>query len=260
MSRKKTTLLAGAIVFSLGTAAFAAPAVNTLLNEGYDDENQVLVIGVSDIDQEDAEIASLDCALDGTYQYVLAEDDETTDTTESVVEDEDGGKKGVSITEVAELTEDGETVTFVDEDDETTDEPVEYGTEDAVECSLSAIDVTGPNGQVNHGTITSSFVAALREMGIKGAGCLVRTIAGSDYGKGDQQVTVGDVEEAVEEVVDVVEEGEEATAEVDLASHEAACAAKDKGRPEGTGRPEGAGKPEGAGRPETAGSQSKKNG
>lgn len=74
---------------------------------------------------------------------------------------------------------------------------------DAEACSLTATDVTGPEGQVNHGTVVSSFVQdlkdELRESGYTGGlGCYVRVIAGSDYGKGDQQVKVSDVEETVE--------------------------------------------------------------
>lgn len=258
MTRKKTSLLAGAIVFSIGTAAFAAPAIDSLLVEGYDDENQVLVFGTSEVDQEGDE-PTLDCTLEGTFQYVLAEED-TTETTESVVDEDEDGKKEVSVTEVEELTtEDGGTVIFDYESGDATG--LDYGAEGAEECSLVGVDVTGPEGQVNHGTITSSFVHALQELGIRGAGCYIRTIAQSDYGKGDQQITVdGD-----EDTIEVIEDGTQAeeTASVDLASHETSCehgrSQDDHGRPDDAGRPETAGKPEGAGRPETAGSQSKKN-
>lgn len=60
---------------------------------------------------------------------------------------------------------------------------------------LECFDVTGPNGQVNHGTIVSAFVKQfkeLREDGYTGIGCLVRHIAQTDWGKGDQQVKTGD--------------------------------------------------------------------
>lgn len=61
-------------------------------------------------------------------------------------------------------------------------------------CELQVVDVTGPNGQINHGTIVSSFVKALKgmELPFNGKGCLVRYIAQSEYGKGDQKVKAGD--------------------------------------------------------------------
>lgn len=52
--------------------------------------------------------------------------------------------------------------------------------------------MAGPNGQINHGQVVSSFVHALKEAGIKGKGCLVRHIAGSDYGKEDQGIVTGE--------------------------------------------------------------------
>ena len=49
-------------------------------------------------------------------------------------------------------------------------------------CAVTATDVQGPNGQVNHGTVVSSFVKALREAGYEGGvGCYVQAIARTDY-------------------------------------------------------------------------------
>ncbi len=56
----------------------------------------------------------------------------------------------------------------------------------------NVVDVEGPNGQVNHGQVVSSMVHALKALDLSGLdvpfGQLVRQIAGSDLGKGDQQV------------------------------------------------------------------------
>lgn len=245
MQRKKLMVAAGIAAFSLSGIALAAPAIDTLLTEGYDSENTTLVFGVSPVDAEGtpSEEATLDCSLEGTFDYVLAEPEEVTESTEPVVEEDDeSGKPEVEVVEVTELTEGGESVTFGSESGDA--DPVEYGSDEAAECFLSAIDVTGPNGQVNHGTIVSSFVHALKASGMKGIGCLVKTIAGSDYGKGDQQVQAGAEEEVVEPPA------EETTASMELSSTGTAC---DHGKPDDAGKPEGKGKPEGAGRPEGTG-------
>ncbi len=61
------------------------------------------------------------------------------------------------------------------------------------------VDVTGPNGQVNHGQVVSNFVHALKtafdksELGVP-FGQLIKQMAGSDLGKGDQHIRVGDVD------------------------------------------------------------------
>jgi hypothetical protein len=128
------------------------------------------------------------------------------------------------------------------------DEVIVYDEDDAEleDCSFNATDVTGPNGQVNHGTVVSAFVKALKEQGITGGiGCYVKLIAQSDYGKDDQQVNVPDVED--EETVEETEETEEPT-EVQFTVSETTC-----GKPDHAGPPEDKGKPEGKGKPEWAG-------
>jgi len=57
----------------------------------------------------------------------------------------------------------------------------------AQRASCLALSVTGPQGQVNHGTIMSAFVNSLPEG--RGRGCVVRLLAHSSLGKGDQKVT-----------------------------------------------------------------------
>jgi len=121
-------------------------------------------------------------------------------------------------------------------------------------CAVTATDVQGPNGQVNHGTVVSSFVKALREAAYEGGvGCYVQTIARTDYGKGDQQVRVPDANTASEEVNDPeveftitevdcggTEPETEATSESPADSGEPAApraAGKGKGKPDWAGTP-----------------------
>jgi len=162
-----------------------AASNDTLLVEGFDPENNVLVFGVSEVDEN-----GFDCTVEGPdYTYV-------TDGAGSVTA----------------LTKNSQSASF-----KLAGVEVPYGQTSGV-CDLSAVDVTGPAGQVNHGQVVSSFVHALKEQmkeaGVQGGiGCLVRIIAQSDYGKDDQQqgptVTDGTV---------VV-----TTGEVDLTAHETTC-------------------------------------
>jgi hypothetical protein len=181
-------------------------------------------------DSEDFE-GTLDCRLvNGQFSY-------ETDADGKVVVLTDEGGNPVQYADVAdgELTDDTDG-----------------------ECSLTATNVEGPNGQVNHGSVVSSLVHALKALGIRGAGCYVRLIAQSDYGKGDQQVQVPDVEET-EEGGEVVE-AEPVSGTADLTTHETTCGKPDHagqgGPPEGKGKPDHAGQggpPEGKGKPEWAG-------
>lgn len=130
-------------------------------------------------------------------------------------------------------------------------------------CVLDTVDVTGPNGQVNHGTIVSSFVHALNDLDLpfKGRGCLVRYIAGSDYGKGEQQVTAGSEpveaseEPTVSSIMLQIEEadcahGKDKTS-VDTSEDETSPGKPDsagKGKPDQTGKPENPGNSKGKGK------------
>lgn len=56
-----------------------------------------------------------------------------------------------------------------------------------------AISVEGPNGQVNHGTVVSSIVKALKEMDLDvPLGQALKAYAQSGLGKGDMQVKAND--------------------------------------------------------------------
>ncbi len=59
-----------------------------------------------------------------------------------------------------------------------------------------AISVEGPNGQVNHGTVVSSIVKALKEMDLDGPlGQALKAYAKSGLGKGEMQVKASEDDE-----------------------------------------------------------------
>ena len=115
---------------------------------------------------------------------------------------------------------------------------------DGTTCAFQATDVTGPEGQVNHGTVVSAFVRALEESGYDGPrGCVIRVIANSDYGKDEQQVKVGE---------NVSSDGGETS--VELTVSETTCGRSDHaGPPSDRGRPDDTGPPHDRGRPDHAG-------
>lgn len=95
----------------------------------------------------------------------------------------------------------------------------------------SGIFVEGPQGQVNHGTFVSNWVHWLKDnafttFGYEGPrGQLVRLIARSDLGKGDEQVLTPEVEEEAE--IEAQETGEIA-ADSDEDEHGPPAHAKNK--------------------------------
>ena len=168
----------------VGGVALAA-STDTLLVEGFDPDNKVLVFGVSEIDEN-----GYDCTVAGTgYTYI-------TDAAGLVTSlAKDSLAASLKLAGVA----------------------TPYGQTNGV-CDLTVVDVIGPAGQVNHGQVVSSFVHAIKEQlneaGVKGGvGCLVRVLAQSEYGKGEQQQGPTVIDETV-----VV-----TTGEVDLNAHEVTC-------------------------------------
>lgn len=134
------------------------------------------------------------------------------------------------------------------------------GDEGESTCEFNATDVTGPEGQVNHGTVVSAFVKALQEADLEhGIGCYVRIIAQSDYGKGDQQVNVEDVDPDAGTTETVEGTSEFTISETTCGKPDHAGPPEDAGKPEGAGAPEGTGKPSwaGEGKPDHAGSAGK---
>lgn len=127
-------------------------------------------------------------------------------------------------------------------------------------CQLRVVEVSKDvddedaedEGVVNHGQVVSSFVQDLKEAGVEGGiGCLVRQIAGSEFGKGDEETT-----STVPTVTTT-----ELTGDVDLTSETVTCGKPDHaGGPNSNedgegGPPEHAGRPDHAGPPDHAGGQ-----
>lgn len=116
------------------------------------------------------------------------------------------------------------------------------------------LDVTGPNGQVNHGSIISAFIRSLRANGIEGAiGCAVSTLAKTDLGRTEEtKVRVPDAGTDVSVVVSAAEVP--VVGDIDLSNIENRCITsgdtsstdEDHGKPENPGT--GHGKPDWAGR------------
>lgn len=115
------------------------------------------------------------------------------------------------------------------------------------------VGVTGPNGQVNHGSIISAFIRSLRANGIEGAiGCAVSTLAKTDLGRTEEtKVRVPDAETDVSVVVSAAEVP--VVGDIDLSNIENRCitaedtsGTEDHGKPENRG--DGHGKPDWAGR------------
>lgn len=90
----------------------------------------------------------------------------------------------------------------------------------AEECE--AIDVVGPNGQINHGTIVSAFSKSLPPG--KGRGCLVRQIAKSGFGKGDQKV--GAESDGAGEEAEAVDDPDATIADSEKIDYKAFCQMK----------------------------------
>lgn len=126
-------------------------------------------------------------------------------------------------------------------------DPVEPVTDP--ECELTGGEVAGPNGQVNHGMFMKLFNSLFEGTG---RGCVVRHLAQSDLGKGDQKVEAGGDTGA-----DPAEVEGEST--IDFTTIETSCQQVDEDgdeaeiEEEGKGKPPWAGKPEGKGKPESPG-------
>jgi hypothetical protein len=221
---------------------------DTLFNFGYDLLNRLFLWNLT--------------ALDGLYDCTL-ENGELTATY--------GETSETGVVPVDDLEGDSGVVLFpnrpaeeVADDLEPADTPVPYSGADG-ECGLSGGEVTGPNGQVNHGMFMRLFNRMYEG---PGRGCVVRHLAQSDLGKGDQQIQAGE-----DTSFESVEAGD--TGSIDFTSAEADCQHGRKaegqvgepeldiqaenasnGRPANAGQPEHAGKPDHGGKPNHAGGAS----
>lgn len=229
MKNKLTILLAVLGLMTLSGLAIAAEEEtedqDTVFNFGYDTDNGVFVWDTSPSD------GLYDCnlevkgELEATYSVTgdgLVFVEGLTDGSDSVVAFDPRPQD-----QLAEgLTEAGG--------------PVEYTGVDG-ECGLSGGSVAGPQGQINHGMFLKLFNGFYEG---PGRGCVLRHIAQSDFGKGDQQVRVSDVSPDAEPVV----EGD--TGIISFDTILADCLQTDEqGDEEANGRPPwaGSGKPDHAG-------------
>ena len=151
-----------------------AEAEEVGFNFGYDEILHVLVFSLWDNSD-----GPWDCSLQGADAVVTYG-----------VEDDD---EDVSIV-VTELSVNGEAPRFNSTDDEAVPpiESLEYAVDN--ECTIYGMEIAGPNGQINHGMFMKLFNSMWE--GGPGRGCVNRHLAQSGLGKGDQQITVSEAEEA----------------------------------------------------------------
>lgn len=195
MRKRLIALVPGVVLVLVSSVALAAPSADTLLVAGYDSDQMAVLYGVSDIDADDAESATLDCTLTGDFIYELDAEAEE-DATEVAV-------TGLWTKDKDAADGKGDPAEFFYEDDEDqAAEAVPYGTETtddedgAEDCALTSVTIEpNGNGEVNHGTVVSTFAKLLQG----GNGCLIRHFAQSDFGKGDyDEVDAGSFEVTLE--------------------------------------------------------------
>lgn len=209
MRRKWTSVLAVVALVATSGIALAAddPGEDTVFNYGYDEDNAVFLWNQN--------------PTDGLYDCSIGE--EAVGTKYSITED--------GLVLVDELTDDEDAPVAFDptpeedlaDDLEPQTDPFEYAGADE-ECGVSGGEVAGPNGQINHGMFMKLFNSLYEG---KHRGCVIRNIAKSDLGKGDQQVKVSDVDPEAEGVAD----GDIGT--VTFESIIADCDKSDKGKGQG---------------------------
>jgi hypothetical protein len=205
---------------------------DTLFTFGYDILHHVFAWNLSALDGQ------FDCSLDGSLTATY------------------GGPTAEGVIPISNLEDDGAIVMFPNRPEaelaeglDPADAPIPYSGADG-ECGLSGGDVSGPAGQVNHGMFMKLFNSLYEGAG---RGCVVRHLAQSELGKGEQQVGPGG-DPSFESVV----AGD--TGDIDFTSISAVCERTDKKIENGEGedthrgnRPDSAGKPDSSGRPDSPG-------
>lgn len=183
MKRKLTVLTAvlGMLAISgLAMAATEDDREDTTFNFGYDEQYRILVWGTSDVD------GLYDCAIEGETAVTYGA--EENDVIEIELLEQDGTVLLFPPTAAEDLADGLEPV----------EEDFAYNGSDD-ECGVVGTSVEGPNQQVNHGM----FMRAFNQMyDGPGRGCLVRFLAQSDLGKGDQQINVPDVDPDADQVAE----------------------------------------------------------
>jgi hypothetical protein len=210
LKRSKTFAAIVAASLSLGLTALAMPALDTVLTQGYDDDASALIVGAPDAESESLDT---DCLFEGTITY------ETTSTTAAA--DTDSEEKEAAVTPVTVLS-----ATAIP-DGKTTEDFAGFGPEDP--CGAYSVDVTGPNGQINHGTFQSAWVHALKALGLNGKGCLVSSFSKLGYGDAEK-LTTAEAQEAAQALADATATTESASGDIQMSPLE--C---DKGKDKAPG-------------------------
>ena len=197
LSRTAVIVLSAIGLFALSGIALAAneSQEDTVFNYGYDEDSQFFAWNVTSLEYDpDYE------ALEET----VGEEEPASDEELAVLLEACGlaAPEGEEPIEYG-YTFDGETIQlFALTDgsfDPEADVPLESG-----ECGeITGGYVTGPEGQVNHGMFLKLFNSLYEG---PNRGCLVRHIAQSDLGKGDQQVEADPAFEAGD-TVELIEDG-----------------------------------------------------
>ena len=116
-------------------------------------------------------------------EEVVVDDDAVSSDDDDASSDDDA----VSFDDDAVSSDDDDASS--DDDAVSSEEVVEEEPLTISECNI--IDATGPNGQITHGTVVSSFVHALKASTYDGKlGHLVRDVAKSSFGKGEIEADV----------------------------------------------------------------------
>jgi len=194
LSKTAVIVLAALGLTALSGIALAADD-DTVFNYGYDQGSQFFMWNVTSLEY-DPDYEALEETLGD-------EDPEASDDLEALL-----ATCGLAAPEGEQdleygYTFDGETIELYALSDGSfdpeTDEPVDVG-----ECGeVTGGYVTGPQGQVNHGMFLKLFTSLYEG---PNRGCLVRHIAQSDLGKGDQQIEA-DPDFEADETVQPIEDG-----------------------------------------------------
>lgn len=155
--------------FSITGAVLASEgeADDTVINHGYDEDSRFFMWNVTSLDYQ-------------PYLDAIADDDTIGADDFDALLDACGLEVDSPDPAEYQYSFDGDTITLTLPD----------GSEYEGTCGeFVGSEVTGPAGQVNHGMFLKTFNALFD--GPK-RGCIVRHIAQSDLGKGDQQVAAGD--------------------------------------------------------------------
>ncbi|MDH3307237.1 MAG: hypothetical protein OEO77_06945 [Acidimicrobiia bacterium] len=191
--------VATALLMVIAAPAFAvehdSPEDPEGLSVDYDPDAHVIVFGID-----------VDCSVEGLMGEFVTDEDGTI----TFVPDEEVPDPGL-----------GFGTTVVEGEDEAETAPLEG-------CTL--VSGEGPNGQVNHGSIVSNTVKALKALRDSGElegpfGQAVKEIAHSQWGKGDQKVKTKDVE--------LDDEGEGEISELEATTEKAPKVKKNNGKAKG---------------------------